>query len=309
MRMLSLREQLQIAKGFASRIPGIRKSPKGGQAPSAPYSYDIWMKHLWHLWENGLRKMPETVVELGPGQSLGVGLAALLSGANAYYGLDSVPICNLNASENLLDKMMLLFLGRAGQQIKGWPAYGPEFPHHILSPSQLDTTLSPERIEDIASALKSVSLPTMRYIAPWEYRSIESASADLVLSHSVMQYFDDLRTAYTGMYKWLKPGGMISHQVEFSGMQFAENEWNSHWSHGEPMWRMIVGKRPGTINRLPFSAHVSTMESAGFEIVCSMIAKDQAGIPREALASQWVGLSDSDLHGRAGFVQARKPPR
>ena len=56
------------------------RSPKGGKAPSASYSYDVSMKHLWSLWKNGVRKLPETVVELGPGQSLGVGLAALLFG-------------------------------------------------------------------------------------------------------------------------------------------------------------------------------------------------------------------------------------
>src|SRR5260370_9951425 len=98
MPMLKMREPVQIAKGLASKIPGVRSSPKGGDAPSASYSYDVWMKHLWHLSKNGLQKVPETVVELGPGQSLAVGLAALLSGANAYYGLAYARICNLTAS-------------------------------------------------------------------------------------------------------------------------------------------------------------------------------------------------------------------
>ena len=87
--VFKLREPLQIVKGLASKIPGMSRRLKGGHAPSASYGYDVWMKHLWHLWKNGLRKVPETVVELGPGQSLGVGLAALLSGASGYYGLDS----------------------------------------------------------------------------------------------------------------------------------------------------------------------------------------------------------------------------
>ena len=283
------------------------KCPKGGEAPSASYGYDVWMKHLWHLRKNGLEKMPATIVELGPGQSLGVGLAALLSGANAYYGLDSARICNLRASENLLDEMALLFRGRAGQQIKGWPEYGPEFPHHILTRPLLDVALSAGRIKDIASAFSNDSPITIGYIAPWNYQSIEPGSADLVLSHVVMQYIGDLVTVYTTMYDWLKPGGVISHQIDFSGLQFAQKEWNSHWSRGEWTWRMIVGNRPGAISRLPFSAHVSAMGSAGFEIVCAMIETDQGGILREALASRWAGLSDTDLHARGGFIQARKP--
>lgn len=307
MPMLKLREPLQIAKGLASRVPGVHRSPKGGDAPSATYSYDVWMKHLWHLGKNGLQKMPETVVELGPGRSLGVGLAALLSGASAFYGLDYARVCDLPASENLLDQMLLLFRGRAGQQIKGWPAYGPEFPHHLLPQSLLDIAMSPGRIKDIASAFNNASPITIRYIAPWEYRSIESGSADLVLSHVVMQYFSDPETVYTTMYDWLKPGGMISHQTDFSGLQFVGDDWNSYWSRDEWTWRLIAGNRPGAISRLPFSAHVSAIRSAGFEIACAMINTDQSGIPRKALASRWVGLSDMDLQGRGGFIQARKP--
>ena len=285
------------------------KSPKGGEAPSASYGYDVWMKHLWHLWKNGLQKMPETVVELGPGQSLSVGLAALLSGANAYYGLDSVHVCDLSASADLLDEILLLFRAQAGQQIRGWPSYGPEFPHHILPQPLLDIALSPRRTEDIARAFDHHSPITIRYVAPWENRSIEPGSADLVLSHVVMQYFSDPAKIYTTMYDWLRPGGMISHQIDFSGLQFARAEWNSHWSRDEWTWWMITGNRPGAIGRLPFSAHVSAIQSAGFEIACAMINSDQGGIPRKALASRWVGLSDSDLHARGGFIQARKPFR
>jgi SAM-dependent methyltransferase len=305
--LFTLREPVQIAKGLASRIPGLARSPKGGEAPSASYGYNVWMKHLWHLWKNGLRKMPETVVELGPGQSLGVGLAALLSGANAYYGLDSAHICDLRTNASLLDEMVHLFRGRAGQQIRGWPSYGPEFPDHILPQPLLDAALSPDRKEDIARAVDHDSPITIRYIAPWEDQSIERGSADLVLSHVVMQYFSDLETIYTTMYDWLRPGGMISHQIDFSGLQFARGEWNSHWSRSERTWRMIAGNRPGAIGRMPFSAHVDAIRSAGFEIACAMINPDQGGIPREALASRWAALSDSDLHARGGFIQALKP--
>ena len=307
MSLLKLKEPVQIVKGLASRIPGMASSPKGGDAPSASYSYDVWMKHLWHLWKNGLQKMPETVVELGPGQSLGVGLAALLSGADAYYGLDYARICNLTGSANLLDEMVLLFRGQAGQQIKGWPAYGPEFPHHILPQPLLDTALSPGRIQDIASAFSNDSPITIRYIAPWMNRSIDPGSADLVLSSVVMQYLSDPVRAYTTMYEWLKPGGMMSHEISFTGHQFAREEWNSHWSREEWTWQMIVGNRPGAVSRLPFSAHVSAIRSVGFEIACAMIETDRGGIAREDLASRWIGLSDSDLHARSGFIQARKP--
>ena len=128
-----------------------------------------------------------------------------------------------------------------------------------------------------------------------------------MLSHSVMQYFSDLLTVYTTMYDWLQPGGMISHQIDFSGMQFVRNEWNSHWSREERTWRLIVGNRPGRDKSSTILRACQRVQSAGFEIVCALRKTDQSGISREALASRWVGLSDSDLHARGGFIQARKP--
>ena len=37
-----------------------------------------------------LNGVPAVIAELGPGNSLGVGLAGLISGAEKYYGLDVV---------------------------------------------------------------------------------------------------------------------------------------------------------------------------------------------------------------------------
>ena len=46
------------------------------------------MTHLNRLNTNGFAGVPKTVAELGPGDSIGVGLAALLSGAKSYVALD-----------------------------------------------------------------------------------------------------------------------------------------------------------------------------------------------------------------------------
>jgi hypothetical protein len=79
-----------VIKGAATYIPGLdkvaskwRKRGTGG-TDTAAYCYEVWLKHLTLLWANGMRTIPDTVAELGPGDSLGTGLAALLSGANHY---------------------------------------------------------------------------------------------------------------------------------------------------------------------------------------------------------------------------------
>ena len=81
-----------VIRGAATYIPGLYKvvskwrkaSAHGGETDNAAYCYEVWLKHLTLLWANGMRTIPDTVAELGPGDSLGTGLAALLSGANHY---------------------------------------------------------------------------------------------------------------------------------------------------------------------------------------------------------------------------------
>ena len=82
-----------LAIGLASSVPGLRHltGRKTGGTDSARYCYSVWLRHLWMTHTHGLRTEFDTMVELGPGDSVGVGLAALLSGTERYIGIDTFP--------------------------------------------------------------------------------------------------------------------------------------------------------------------------------------------------------------------------
>src|SRR5688500_12129197 len=68
----------------------LRRAITGGSG--APrYCYAVWLRHLVMLNRHGFVIKGASVGELGPGDSIGTGLAALLSGADRYVGLDVVP--------------------------------------------------------------------------------------------------------------------------------------------------------------------------------------------------------------------------
>jgi hypothetical protein len=139
-----------VVKGLATMVPGLHRifaRPGGGGTDSPGYCYSVWLKHLTLLWHSGLREMPRSVAELGPGDSLGVGIAALLSGASRFYALDVVAYSNTEKNLRMLDDLVERFRRRAPRPTKGWPDFDEHldanlFPSHILTDEVLAKTLA-----------------------------------------------------------------------------------------------------------------------------------------------------------------------
>lgn len=307
---------IALTKGILTYVPGVAgelAKRRTSAAVSAKYCYEVWFKHFTMLWENGMRVIPYSLAELGPGSSLGIGLAALLSGAKQYYALDVVGHANTERNLIVFDDLIELFTKRSGRPTKGWPDYDQYldsnlFPGHILTDSVLCTTLAKERTKAIRDALLNISEEgsIIRYVAPWnDTPVIRKESVDVILSHSVLEHVTDLEKTYKACSLWLKPGGWMSHQVDFTSHHLTK-AWNGHWTYPEWIWKMIVGKRPYLINRQPLSTHITLVKKNGFEIVCLLKNPKSGGIQRSQLASCWQDLSEDDFTCSGTFIQAYK---
>src|SRR5947208_3226380 len=84
-----------ILKGTLTRIPGVNAWRLGhvstGGTDNPRYCYSVWLRHLVTLVPHNFEVKGARVGEFGPGDSIGTGLAALLSGAEYYVGLDLLP--------------------------------------------------------------------------------------------------------------------------------------------------------------------------------------------------------------------------
>lgn len=308
-----------LVKGLLTNIPGIEpllRQRTAGVSQSASYAYCVWMKHLTLLWRNGLQSMPDTVAELGPGDSLGVGLAALLCGARCYYALDVQEYANPAANLQMLDQLVELFRARAPRPARGWPdfdAYLDErlFPSHILTDELLSASLAASRIarirEAIANPGRHDNAICVKYIVPWSDAGVLlKGSVDVLLSHSVLEHVVDLESTYRALALWLKPGGLMSHQIDFDSHGIT-TAWNGYRAYSEAFWRILLGKRLYMINREPLSTHIRLLRANGLDVTCLMKAMRSDGIARSRLASRWQALTDEDLHCSGTFVQARTP--
>ena len=205
----SPRSLVLITKGLATYIPGVLALIAKGKTEKkdpAKYCYEVWLKHLTLLWENGMRETPETIAELGPGSSLGVGLAALLSGVNHYYALDVVKHIKAQQAPIVFNELVELFKKRAGRPTKGWPDFDGYldqnlFPSHILTEEALNVALQTERVESIRKVLSNMDSEyrevIIKYVAPWnDPRVIIPESVDVIISQSVLEHVNNLEETY-----------------------------------------------------------------------------------------------------------------
>src|SRR5437899_2222019 len=105
-----------IVKGVLTWVPvlnawRLRRAATGG-SDSSRYCYSVWLRHLVTLDRFGFRIKGARIGELGPGDSIGIGLAALLSGATRYVGLDIVPFSARADLEGIYDELVHLYSRR-----------------------------------------------------------------------------------------------------------------------------------------------------------------------------------------------------
>jgi SAM-dependent methyltransferase len=307
-----------LLHGLASYVPGVERvihRPTHG-TDSARYCYAVWLRHLVLARAAGLSDDPRVVAELGPGDSLGIGLAALLTGADRYVALDIVPYANASRDVAILDELVALFRERAAiPTAPEFPDLRPaldsyEFPASILTPERLARGLADARVAAIRRALTHVGSEsggiTISYRVPWHDASvIERDSIDMVYSQAVMEHVDEPAETYVALAEWLKPGGVASHVVGL-GAHAMTPDWNGHWGIPDALWTLTRGRRPYLLNRVPATEHLRMMERSGVEIRRVLRACLEGGIERERLAPRFRDMSDDDLATEALFVQAVK---
>jgi len=298
-----------LVSGVLSITPLWKRTQKeSGGTDSSRYCYSVWLRHLSIAHELGLSTRPNSIAELGPGNSLGTGLAGLITGAQRYYAFDVHKHSKFENNLKILDELSELFRAQADiPDEKEFPEVKPtlksyQFPKQILPDIYLSSCLKEDRILSIKNAVLnceqasiSESPIQIQYFAPWHHSEIiEDESVDVIFSQAVLEYIEDLEQLYRAFYRWLKPGGWMSHQIDFRCHGLA-SAWNGHWAYSDFTWKIIKGKRPYVINRVPHSVHLSLQKEIGFKIIADLQVKERIGLERKQLAKKFRAISDEDF--------------
>jgi len=306
----------QVLSGLSSYVPLLRRRFNQGTrgSDSARYCYSVWLRHRLMAEESGWTCPQPVVAELGPGDSIGIGLAAMLSGAKEYYALDIVDYATLRRNIAIFEELIELFRKRADiPDEKEFPLVKPtladySFPALSLSRMELGRCLAKDRLDKIRHSIIDPKWPgsLIHIIVPWhDPRVIPPGSVDLIFSQAVLEHVTDLELAYRAMNHWLAPGGFISHQIDFK-CHWKASEWNGHWTYSDRTWRWIQGRQKYLLNREPHSTHIRLLQQEGFRVVRDQTQRRESNIRPQQLASRFRDMPPDDLTISGAFIQAAK---
>ncbi len=292
-------ELLPVLKGLATWVPFAYDARRGrtGGTSNARYCYSVWLRHLVALRSAGITRHFGSIAELGPGDSLGIGLAALLCGADRLQALDVVPYAASveNASvllelEALLDRQALI----PGDE--EFPGVVPRlddyrFPRALIG----DLSAGESRRRYIEQALRGEeSRVAVTYRVPWDSTALTIAEpVDLLYSQAVMEHVEEPEAAYAAMARWVVPGGAMSHVIDLRSHRLTPG-WDGHLQYPPAVWRLVKGARPYLLNRQPASQHRQWLEASGFRVLRESRVHLAPTVANGDLARPYRDWSDED---------------
>lgn len=265
-------------------------------------SYGVWLRHLAELaelGESGVEPKLGAVMEIGPGDSLGVGLAALLSGVERYVAVDWVAHTDVADNLRVFDELAALFAARAS--IPG----DEGFPRPVAANG---VGCSPERVRRIRESVTAgAASDLVTYLAPYRIGDLpEENFADFVVSHAVMEHVDEAESLYAAIFRWLRPGGSASFVIDYRCHR-TSSRWNGHWAYSDREWSRIRADRPYSLNRLPHSEHMRLMAKCGYRIDREKRQRTPSEIDRRELSPRFANLTPDDLETSGSRVLASRP--
>lgn len=220
----------------------------------------------------------KTVIEIGPGDAIPLGLLFLGAGAKQYVVVDRFLGNVSNASAKHLYRALIEAAPEKLHQ--GWQEKG-------LDPYQypwLEAADSSPRIKLIPKSIEETDLE-------------ESDRGDIIVSFNVIEHLSDVTHAFGKMAEILKPGGSMLHRVDYGPHGYGQENPLKFLTLSSRVWR-LMGSNRGWPNRLRHSQVVQALENSGFKstdrITHSFDLEDLQSI-RPFLSSDFRKLHDADL--------------
>jgi hypothetical protein len=304
-----------LLKGIATFVPGLYDPKRGatGGSVTARYCYSVWLRHLRTIHAACGPVEIRRAAELGPGDSIGIGLAAILTGVDHLESLDVVRYASTPRNLAIFRELVELLRNRAPiPDDVEFPELQPrlasyEFPHDLLPAGWLERALDPARVAAIEAAIGGkASSVSLDYHVPWNARDLQQgAHLDLLYSQAVLEHVEDLEDAHRTLAGFVRAGGVAIHAIDFRSHCITPG-WDGHLQYSPNVWRLVKGRRPYLLNRKSPAEHLAALDTAGFEVLAQLRIHAEPTITVEGRAKAFRDWSDEDRRTTSMTVVARR---
>jgi SAM-dependent methyltransferase len=214
------------------------------------------------------------VLEIGPGDNVGVAYAFLRSGCAKVIAVERI-------TDIQIDERAARILRRIDAML---PGSGPTF-DQVARREGSRYVLDPARFEIRREAFEDLD---------------PGGPLDVVYSNDVMEHVDDPRAVFRAAHRLLAPGGLFINNVDLSGHNcFANPERPLDFlTCDDKLWTAMFSNVV-TTNRVRYSDLVAAAEAAGFRVKDTRVVRkvEPAYLAeiRPHLLPRYQALSDDDL--------------
>ena len=240
----------------------------------------------------------------------------MLLGAKKYYAFDVVKFANVKKNLKIFYELVDLLKRRESIPDQNeFPKVNPflnnyDLPYNIHTNEFIDACLSKERIQKIEYSIINQNKKEDSQIFYYNDEDISKSkvkknSIDLIFSQATMEHIDDISNQYKLMKYLLKPEGLISNSIDFRSHGYASS-WDKHWEYSDLHWKLLRGKRPYLINRLPLSKHLELMEINNFKIIVNQVIKAESNIKHQHLNKNFINFKKYDFTASVSYILGKK---
>ena len=235
-----------------------------GDMNTGTYAIGVFRTHLKTHPLTG-----ETVLELGPGDSIATGLLAHMYGAAETVLIDHAALAITKPADY---EAMLEDWATAGLPVSS-----------LRGCATFDELCARSRTRYMVGGLDSLSaLPT--------------ASVDFAFSHAVLEHvrLAEFAPLLAELRRVIRPGGLCSHVVDLkdhlggalNNLRFSQRVWESRTMAGSGFYT----------NRIRYRQMIAAFERAGFAVDVQTVDRfDALPTPRSWMATPFADLEDNDL--------------
>lgn len=262
---------------------------KGNSEPAYPVHILNRNLHILesHLDLSSLHNL--SVAEIGPGDSLTIGILMLLIGFNSYSAFDAFPYATIDTSFEYASASLKYLKSHTKSSFtylqKNLKSYDSSVSKYLLPLKHLSN--EPSILQE--------TYPKLHYTAPYSFSQLSKSSFHIIFSQACLEHISDLDSFFAAAYNSLMPGGVFLTQIDFKS-HARSLLWNGHYRYSEKQLSYINSKNTFRwINGHPPSHYLNLAQQVGFSVLYQYIHTEQSSFTIDNVNSRYHSFDNTDL--------------